>query len=158
MGSAQHSVYEMPQRIGLGNTPRRERLWNEAGGLCHWCHKPTVLVNSPVPLQATIDHVIPRCRGGADTLDNVVNSCLKCNQDRNKEDMLKPGHPGYAKPRSSAKTVTAAMDVLRQQRDQAQVQLRAQNTTIKELYERIERMERMSVWKFMRRKLSRWIE
>lgn len=27
----------------------------------------------------TIDHIIPRSRGGADTWDNVVAACLRCN-------------------------------------------------------------------------------
>lgn len=31
----------------------------------------------------TIDHVIPQCRGGKDTWENLVTACFKCNQEKN---------------------------------------------------------------------------
>jgi len=31
---------------------------------------------------ATVDHVIPRCRGGRHTWNNVVTCCLKCNRKK----------------------------------------------------------------------------
>ena len=34
----------------------------------------------------TVDHVIPRCKGGASTWDNIVASCAPCN--RRKGDRL----------------------------------------------------------------------
>ena len=30
----------------------------------------------------TIDHVTPRCKGGQDTLGNMVSCCNKCNQSK----------------------------------------------------------------------------
>jgi 5-methylcytosine-specific restriction endonuclease McrA len=30
----------------------------------------------------TLDHVIPRSRGGSDHLSNLVGSCAECNQDK----------------------------------------------------------------------------
>lgn len=49
---------------------------------------------SPVqhPEQATVDHVIPRWKGGSDEDDNIVGAHQKCNQKRNLEDMPPAGY------------------------------------------------------------------
>ena len=43
----------------------------------------------------TVDHVVPRSKGGGDTWDNVVTSCAACN--RKKGDRL-PHHVGFLLP------------------------------------------------------------
>lgn len=68
--------------------PRRERLWLAAGKMCHWCGCPTRLVEGDDKDQATVDHVIPRFKGGSNKDTNVVSSCRDCNGRRNHEDML----------------------------------------------------------------------
>lgn len=40
------------------------------GSKCHYCQKPG----------ATVDHIVPKSRGGMDRLFNYVNSCEPCNQ------------------------------------------------------------------------------
>jgi len=35
--------------------------------------------------RATIDHVIPRSKGGKETLNNLKLSCLKCNKEKGNE-------------------------------------------------------------------------
>jgi 5-methylcytosine-specific restriction endonuclease McrA len=52
---------------------------------CHWCGRTMRLLdNKPYvdpPLdQATIDHVIPRTRGGTNERSNLVLACLDCNR------------------------------------------------------------------------------
>ena len=37
---------------------------------CQYCGKTTNL---------TLDHIVPKCRGGKDTWKNVVTSCVRCN-------------------------------------------------------------------------------
>jgi len=48
---------------------------------CHWCGLRLV---SPYRREhchrATVDHVIPRAKGGTDTRDNRVAACFACNQ------------------------------------------------------------------------------
>lgn len=39
---------------------------------CQYCGKPTK--------QLTIDHVIPRYRGGKQTWDNMISACIPCNR------------------------------------------------------------------------------
>jgi 5-methylcytosine-specific restriction endonuclease McrA len=48
----------------------RRNVMHRDGYTCQYCGKKTDL---------TIDHVIPRSRGGKDTWDNVVVACLRCN-------------------------------------------------------------------------------
>lgn len=38
--------------------------------------------NHTVPHQPTIDHIIPRSKGGDDTADNLVWACYICNQKK----------------------------------------------------------------------------
>ena len=73
----------------LRKVRRRTRLWTEQGGFCWWCKKP-------VPLYAaTMDHLIPRSKGGTDSLQNNVMACYPCNQDR-KNEMAEPKRGWYS--------------------------------------------------------------
>jgi hypothetical protein len=66
--------------------PKRKRLWEKYNGKCHWCGCETRLVNDTAPDKATIDHIIPRYKGGTNDPANLVNSCNLCNNRRNYED------------------------------------------------------------------------
>lgn len=48
----------------------RRNIMHRDNYTCQYCGKKSDL---------TIDHVIPRSRGGKDTWDNVVIACLRCN-------------------------------------------------------------------------------
>lgn len=59
----------------------RNRLAEAQNWRCCWCFKLTI----PEPNRkdsATIEHVTPRCQGGADHPDNYAMSCADCNQKR----------------------------------------------------------------------------
>lgn len=43
---------------------------------CYYCGVPLTLKS------ATKDHRIPRCRGGSDSIKNIVPACLACNQKK----------------------------------------------------------------------------
>ena len=45
------------------------------GDLCAYCRQP---FDEERP--ATVDHVVPRSRGGSNELDNLVAACRPCNQ------------------------------------------------------------------------------
>ena len=47
---------------------------------CLFCGDPTSRQTGPN--QSTIDHVIPRSRGGTNLPENAANLCLTCNQDK----------------------------------------------------------------------------
>lgn len=50
----------------------KDRLFKRDRGMCLYCDKPAT----------TIDHVIPRSRGGDTTWLNTVASCLRCNSKK----------------------------------------------------------------------------
>ncbi|WP_119392258.1 HNH endonuclease [Taklimakanibacter lacteus] len=43
--------------------------------------------------ELTFDHVLPRCRGGRTSWDNVVAACSPCNQAKDKFSAMQPGIP-----------------------------------------------------------------
>lgn len=47
----------------------------------------------------TIDHIIPRCRGGSDSWDNVVAACLKCNVKKGDRTIKESGMSLLTSPR-----------------------------------------------------------
>lgn len=52
---------------------RRRLLGGRPGVECHYCGKRITAQD------ATIDHVVPICRGGALGLHNIVLACRECN-------------------------------------------------------------------------------
>lgn len=71
-----------------------ERIIAECGKNCHYCHKPTrvnYVDDDPSLDHATLDHVIPKSRGGSNLRENLVLACNKCNNaksDRSYEDFI----------------------------------------------------------------------
>ncbi len=122
----------------------RERLWHQAGKRCHWCGLETLLCLEPVFNQATVDHVVPRCRGGSSRPDNCVSSCFTCNAKRNREDQVKADHPSN-KPSEKQR--------LRRARDEAVNQLQKQIEINGELSSKLAEYQTMSFWAFLRLKI-----
>lgn len=50
--------------------PTRENIFRRDGMRCIYCNKEKTL---------TLDHVIPKSRGGKNTWENLVTCCMKCN-------------------------------------------------------------------------------
>jgi len=54
-------------------------LFNEQAGLCCYCQRSmTLRLNRP--RTATIDHIVPRSKGGANSLFNYISACRPCNE------------------------------------------------------------------------------
>lgn len=57
------------------------------GTRCYYCGVETLVKNSPAwrasqhphLFERTVDHVLPRCRGGLDVLENLRLACRSCN-------------------------------------------------------------------------------
>lgn len=57
-------------------TLTRRNLWSRDKGVCQYCHK------QPRKDEITIDHVIPKSKGGQHCWENVVLACTQCNFDK----------------------------------------------------------------------------
>jgi len=76
-----HATYELPSVIRLGKMvkrPHRQRkmtryeIFNRDKYMCQYCSEQS--------RHLTLDHVIPRSRGGEHTWENVVSACVDCNR------------------------------------------------------------------------------
>lgn len=71
-----------------------EQIIAECGDACHYCRKQTRLnfttsVNAPD--HATLDHVVPKSKGGTNDRSNLVLACNACNNaksDRSYDDFV----------------------------------------------------------------------
>ena len=56
--------------------PTKRNLWSRDGGECQYCSKKVTIAKS------TVDHVIPKSKGGKHEWKNIVLSCAPCNQKK----------------------------------------------------------------------------
>lgn len=65
----------MPDR----SSTRRRWLWKHRHRKCHYCGQRLVMkVGGRYSL--TVDHLVPKSRGGKDRRSNLVACCYACNQ------------------------------------------------------------------------------
>jgi 5-methylcytosine-specific restriction endonuclease McrA len=70
----------MPQKA------RRNNLFRKQRGICFWCGikcLPVTKGGEQFSDTFTVDHIVPRSRGGADDTINTVGCCFACNGRRN---------------------------------------------------------------------------
>lgn len=75
--------------LNFRNRVLRNKQKESKGNLvCHYCGNSHLVTNFKAPgvkdrFKATLDHVIPRSRGGGEfDVENLVVSCHKCNQKK----------------------------------------------------------------------------
>ena len=81
------------RRRRLFDSPTRKAVFIRDGFACQYCGA-RISLNT-----GTRDHVIPRSRGGADTLGNVVAACTTCNTVKDNRTPEEAGMALRAKPR-----------------------------------------------------------
>ena len=54
----------------------KKNLFLRDGGICQYCEKNLTLK------ACTVDHILPKSRGGMNTWENVALACTKCNQKK----------------------------------------------------------------------------
>ena len=63
-------------RKNKSNPDRLKRLWEKTGGLCAHCGRPAS------SRTRTVDHFIPRSKGGGYDIRNLMPLCQDCNKAR----------------------------------------------------------------------------
>lgn len=66
-----------------------KKLLARDGRLCAYCHI-LLNINGKLPRndRMTIDHVVPKAKGGGDNLENLKLACHKCNVLKGHKDLL----------------------------------------------------------------------
>jgi hypothetical protein len=67
----------------------RDEVAERDGWRCRYCRRPVSpppagrsFTAAEAPHVATLDHWVPRCRGGRDELSNLVLACAPCNETK----------------------------------------------------------------------------
>lgn len=58
------------------------RVWIRDGGRCAYCRRELSLEGEPGVPEASLDHFVPRSRGGRGTDANLVLACVRCNSQK----------------------------------------------------------------------------
>lgn len=79
-----------------------KRVRQDANFICWYCGVDTIELQQYGRGTSTVDHVIPRSRGGTDDESNLVCSCSVCNQE--KADMTLEEYRSFKQERESRVT------------------------------------------------------
>lgn len=63
-------------------TVNKAKVYKRDRYRCAYCKCKVVLSASYRPDMATLDHIIPLCRGGEHTYSNIVTACIMCNSTK----------------------------------------------------------------------------
>jgi 5-methylcytosine-specific restriction endonuclease McrA len=80
-----------PERHWKVPAPSRREVFRRDSHICQYCGNPKRL---------TLDHVMPRSRGGRDTWDNLVAACESCNTRKGNRTPQEAGMPLRSKPKA----------------------------------------------------------
>ena len=95
------SVFDIPSVIRLGyyiKRPRCQRkltkheIFHRDHYICQYCGRET--------RELTLDHVIPRKRGGQHSWDNIVSACVPCNRHKAGHTPTEARMPLLSKPKA----------------------------------------------------------
>jgi len=60
-------------------------IWKRDGGRCQYCGRKVSV------REFTVDHIIPRCKGGQSIWTNIVTACKKCNNKKDCKTLKEAG-------------------------------------------------------------------
>lgn len=68
--------------VSLRRAPWEHRLWKQQKGLCWLCMEPMIPFLRLHPLAASLDHLMPKSKGGANRIGNYLLAHRDCNSNR----------------------------------------------------------------------------
>jgi 5-methylcytosine-specific restriction endonuclease McrA len=80
----------MPLNRTAKEKPTKAAIYRRDNNTCQYCGSTRSL---------TIDHLIPRCRGGADSWENTLLACSSCNTKKGSKSLEQSGLKLARKPR-----------------------------------------------------------
>lgn len=82
---------KLPLQKIMSNKPSRHMIYSRDNHQCQYCGSYKNL---------TIDHVMPRSRGGDNSWTNLVTACVSCNTHKGDKTPEEWGKPLYIKPKA----------------------------------------------------------
>jgi 5-methylcytosine-specific restriction endonuclease McrA len=82
---------KLPIEKIMANKPSRHMIYSRDNHQCQYCGSIKNL---------TIDHVMPRSRGGDNSWSNLVTACMPCNTHKGDRTPEEWGRPLYSKPKA----------------------------------------------------------
>jgi 5-methylcytosine-specific restriction endonuclease McrA len=82
---------KLPIEKIMANKPSRHMVYSRDNHQCQYCGSIKNL---------TIDHVMPRSRGGSNSWTNLVTACMPCNTHKGDKTPEEWGKPLYTKPKA----------------------------------------------------------
>lgn len=95
------SYVKLPIEKLMANKPSRQMIYKRDDHMCQYCGSIKNL---------TIDHVMPRSRGGKDTWENMVVACMHCNTHKGDKTPEECGKLLYKKPKAPFNRMTLALN------------------------------------------------
>ncbi len=92
---------KLPIEKIMANKPSRQMIYKRDDHMCQYCGSIKNL---------TIDHVMPRSKGGEDTWENMVVACMPCNTHKGDKTPEEWGRPLYRKPKAPFNKMTLALN------------------------------------------------
>jgi 5-methylcytosine-specific restriction endonuclease McrA len=73
------------------NRKRIIKIIQADGNKCFYCGIETSpVIGERTHKSSTVDHVLPKSKGGIDHIDNCVNSCYRCNELKGSDNLFPP--------------------------------------------------------------------
>lgn len=91
---------KLPIEKIMANKPSRQMIHKRDDNMCQYCGSIKNL---------TIDHVMPRSRGGKDTWENMVVACMPCNTHKGDKTPEEWGRLLYRKPKAPFNKMTLTL-------------------------------------------------
>jgi hypothetical protein len=67
--------------MSISDAEVRNKVWNKSDGHCYYCGVKIIPFGRD-DNSYSVDHVIPRVRGGTDDIENLVPCCRRCNSSK----------------------------------------------------------------------------
>ena len=95
------SYVKIPLSKIISHKPSRALIYKRDNNTCQYCGATNDL---------TIDHIIPKCRGGKDSWENLVVACGPCNTKKGDKPLEQTGMKLLRKPRAPHNKMQFVLD------------------------------------------------
>lgn len=69
---------------GGRNAYHRQELWAKGHRYCAYCGLRLIIEQNHIKTM-TVDHIVPRCKGGTTQKSNITSACKLCNHLKDKQ-------------------------------------------------------------------------